>query len=214
MPSISQLLQILGNANFSLIGCQANNWLGASGTKTSFRVRQFANLLCANRFFGSLLPTPVIRSLLVLHITNQHYVKCDLCSVFRDLWSVRAKYGCMVLSSLNNRSCCPSEFFFQWFYRTKGLADTEITKKQKNTLSLLKRVNFDHIWLIEGSKFRLSTSIDWFPYHDKKLQYSSASRLPPNLPSHLEYFVRFPLQFTSITLCTYVEGVSVWHWSV
>ena len=42
----------------------------------------------------------------------------------------------MVLSSLNNRSRCPSEFFFQWFYRT-GLADTEITKKQKNTLSLL-----------------------------------------------------------------------------
>ena len=60
------------------------------------------------------------------------------CSVFRDLWSVRAKYGCMVLSSLNNRSRCPSEFFFQWFYRTKGLADTEITKKKKkNTLSLL-----------------------------------------------------------------------------
>lgn len=137
MPSISQLLQILGNANFSLIGCQANNWLGASGTKTSFTVRQFANLLRANRFFSSLLPTSVIRSLLVLHITNQHYAKCDLCSVFRDLWSVRAKYDCMVLSSLNNRSCCPSEFFFQWFYRTKGLADTEITKKQKNTLSLL-----------------------------------------------------------------------------
>ena len=43
----------------------------------------------------------------------------------------------MVLSSLKNRSCCPSEFFFQWFYRSKGLADTEITKKQKNTLSLL-----------------------------------------------------------------------------
>ena len=62
---------------------------------------------------------------------------CVPSSVFRDLWSVRAKYGCIVLSSLKNRSCCPSEFFFQWFYRTKGLADTEITKKQKNTLSLL-----------------------------------------------------------------------------
>ena len=137
MPSISQLLQILGNANFSLTGCQANNWLGASGTKTSFTVRQFANLFRANRFFSSLLPTSVIRSLLVLHIINQHYAKCDLCSEFRVLWSVRAKYGCIVLSSLKNRSCCPSEFFFQWFYRTKGLADTEITKKQKNTLSLL-----------------------------------------------------------------------------
>ena len=143
MPSISQLLQILENANFSLIGCQANNWLRASGTKTSFTVHQYANLFRANRFFRSLLPTSVIRSLLVLQITvniadgeigsycfpagNQHYAKCDLCSVICDLWFVRAKHGCMVLSSLKNRSCCPCEFFFQWFYRTKGLADTETT---------------------------------------------------------------------------------------
>ena len=104
MPSIPQLLQILENANFSLIGCQANNWLRASGTKTSFTVHQYANLFRANRFFRSLLPTSVIRSLLVLQITvniadgeigsycfpagNQHYAKCDLCSVICDLWFV------------------------------------------------------------------------------------------------------------------------------
>ena len=119
---------------------------------TSFTVHQSANLFRAHRFFRSLLPTSVIRSLLVLQITvniadgeigsycfpagNQHYAKCDLWSVICDLWFVRAKHGCMVLSSLKNRSCCPCEFFFQWFYRTKGLADTETTTTTTKNLSL------------------------------------------------------------------------------
>ena len=69
---------------------------------TSFTVHQSANLFRAHRFFRSLLPTSVIRSLLVLQITvniadgeigsycfpagNQHYAKCDLWSVICDLW--------------------------------------------------------------------------------------------------------------------------------